>query len=61
MLAMRYLRRLAVPASETQLGLALAVSLVIMAAMLCALLWQSSVITYQRDLIRWMWNWKFSG
>ena len=58
---MRFLRRLAMPANESQLALALAVSMVVMAALLCGLLWQSSVITYQRDLIRWMWNWKFAG
>lgn len=53
---MRLLRRLAVPASESQLGLALALSLVVMALLLCGLLWQSGIILYQRDLIRWLWN-----
>ena len=58
---MRYLRSLVLPATESQLGLALAISIVFMAIMLCGLVWQSGVIVYQRDLIRWMWNWKFGG
>jgi hypothetical protein len=58
---MRLMRQLAVPASESQLAVALAISLVVMAALLCALIWESSVIMYQRDLIRWMFSWKFNG
>ena len=58
---MRLLRRLALPASENQLALALALAMVVMALMLMALLWQSNVIAYQRDLIRWMWNGKYGG
>jgi hypothetical protein len=58
---MRILRSFALPASETQLGLALAVSVVIMGLLVCALTWQSSVIVYQRDLIRVLWSWKFSS
>jgi hypothetical protein len=58
---MRILRSFALPASETQLGVALAVSVVIMGLLVCALTWQSSVIVYQRDLIRVLWSWKFSG
>jgi hypothetical protein len=58
---MRILRALRLPASEAQITLALALSLLIMSLMLCGLLWQSNLITYQRDLIRWMWNWKYSG
>ena len=58
---MRFLRRLSVPASESQLAVVLAASMIVMAMLLCGLLWQSSVIAYQRDLIRWMWSWKFVG
>jgi hypothetical protein len=58
---MRFLRSLALPAKESQLALALAVSIVFMSMLLYGLIWQSSVIVYQRDLIRWMWNWKFGG
>jgi hypothetical protein len=32
-----------------------------MAAMLMALLWQSSVIAFQQDLIRSLWSWKYVG
>jgi hypothetical protein len=49
------------PVSESQLALTLALSLVIMAAMLMALLWQSSVIAFQQDLIRSLWSWKYVG
>jgi hypothetical protein len=58
---MRFLRQLALPATESQLALALAACLVVMAALLCGVIWQSSVIVYQRDLIRWMFSWKFNG
>jgi hypothetical protein len=58
---MRLLRRLAVPATESQLGIALAVSMVLIAGLLCALLWQSNVIAGQRDQIRWLWDMRFGG
>jgi len=58
---MRILRTLRLPASETQVTLALVVSLVIMSLLLCGLVWQSNLIAYQRELIRWMWNWKYAG
>lgn len=52
---MRMLRRLTVPASESQMAIALGFSLLTMSLMLCAILWQSNVITFQRDLIRVIW------
>jgi len=58
---MRLLRSLSSPASETQLGIALGFSIVMMALLLCGLMWQSNVIVYQRDLIRSLWSWKFGG
>jgi hypothetical protein len=58
---MNFLRRLSVPASESHLGLALGLSMVIMAMLLCAVLWQSNIIVTQRDLIRWLWNLKTGG
>ena len=58
---MKLLRRLTVPASESQLAVVLSVSMVVMALLLYAVLWQSSVISYQRDLIYWLWNSKFHG
>ena len=55
------LRRLAVPANESQMAVALAISVLAMSLMLWAILWQSDVIAYQRELIRWLWSWKFGG
>ena len=55
------LRRLAVPATESQMAVALAISVVAMSLMLWAILWQSDVIAYQRDIIRWIWSWKYGG
>ena len=58
---MRLLRRLAVPATESQMAVAVAFSVVGMSLMLWAILWQSDVIAYQRELIRWLWSWKYGG
>jgi hypothetical protein len=52
----RLLRRLSVPAGDSQLALALALAALAMSLMLWAILWQSNVIVYQRDLIRWLWT-----
>jgi hypothetical protein len=48
--------RLKVDASETQMGLALGVAAVGMGLMLWAIIWQSNIIAYQRDLLKWMWS-----
>lgn len=58
---MRLLNRLKLPASESQLGITLAVSLVFLAAMLLCLLWQANVIAYQQEIIRYLWNLKNAG
>ena len=55
------LRRLAVPANESQMAVALAISVVGMSLMLWAIIWQSDVIAYQRDIIHWLWSWKSGG
>ncbi len=55
---MRFLSRLKGPASESQLGITLAVSLVFLAAMLLCLMWQANIIAYQQEIIRWLWNLK---
>jgi len=55
----RAFRRLSEPASESHLGIALAVAAVTLAIMLWAVIWQSDVIIYQRDLIREMWGASF--
>ena len=57
----RSIRRLNVPASDSHLGLGLAVAAVAMALMLWAIIWQSNIIVYQRDIIRWMWEAKIGG
>jgi hypothetical protein len=57
----RFLRRLKVPASESQLALTLAVSLVFMAALLLCLLWQANVIAFQQEIIRSLWSSKNAG
>ncbi len=54
-------RRLTVPATESHLAVALGLCAVTMGLMLWAILWQSDVIAYQRDVIRWMWSWKYGG
>jgi hypothetical protein len=50
----RYIRQLSVPATESHLALGLGVAAIAMALMLWAIVWQSNVIAYQRDLIHWM-------
>lgn len=54
-------RRMKVPATESQLAVALGLCAVTMGLMLWVILWQSDVIAYQRDVIRWMWSWKYGG
>ena len=58
---MKLMLHLGEPASESQLGLALTVAAVVMGLMLCAIMWQSSIIGSQRDLIQWLWSAKFGG
>lgn len=58
---MKLLSRLKIPATESQLALTLAVSLVMMAAMLLGILWQANVINFQKELIRALWNSKYAG
>jgi hypothetical protein len=58
---MKLFRDLGEQASESQLGLALIVAAVTMGLMLCAIVWQSSVIGLQRDVIQWMWSVKYGG
>ena len=58
---MPLIRRLAVPASESQMAMALGICAVAMGLMLWAILWQSDIIAYQRDVIRWMWSWKYGS
>jgi hypothetical protein len=50
-----------VPASESQLTIALVLCMLIMALLLCGIMWQSGVISYQRDLIRVLWDNRSGG
>jgi hypothetical protein len=58
---MKLFRRLGEPVSESQLALALTVAAVTMALMLGAIMWQSSIIESQRNVIQWMWSAKYGG
>jgi hypothetical protein len=54
---MTYLRRMmAIPATESQMAVGLGLSLVMMSLMLWGLLWQSEIITYQRTVIKFLFN-----
>ena len=57
----RFLRRLSVPTGESHLAMALALAAATMGLMLCAIVWQSNIILYQRDIIRRMWNAHLGG
>ena len=59
--SMRLLRRLSIPASESQMAVALCLCAVSMGLMLWMIMWQTDVIVYQRDVIRWMWTSRFGG
>jgi len=58
---MKLMLRLDQPVSKSQLGLALVVAAVVMGLMLCAIMWQSSIIGSQRDVIRWLWSVRSAG
>jgi hypothetical protein len=58
---MKLFLRVGEPVSESRLAVVLIVAAVTMALMLCAILWQSSIIESQRDVIRWMWSAKFGS
>jgi hypothetical protein len=48
--------KLKIPASESQLSLALGLSVLVMSALLWAILWQSNIIAQQRESIRYLWS-----
>jgi hypothetical protein len=52
----RVFRRLNEPATESHMGIALALAAVTLAFMLWAIIWQADVIVYQRDLIKDLWG-----
>jgi hypothetical protein len=48
--------KMKIPASESQLSLALGLSVLVMSALLWAILWQSNIISQQREAIRYLWS-----
>ena len=58
---MGFFRRLAIPASESQLTIALVLCMLIMALLLCGIVWQSGIINYQQELIRLLWEGRYGG
>jgi len=58
---MRFLRRLTVPASESNLTVALALCVIVMSLLLCGMMWQSGIINYQQELIRLLWQSRYGG
>ena len=48
--------KMKIPASESQLSLALGLSVLVMSALLWAILWQSNIIAQQRESIRYLWS-----
>ncbi len=59
---MNWIRRLALlPARESQMGLALALCMLVTAGLLWAVLWQANIIVEQRDLIRQLWTWRYGS
>lgn len=48
----KWVRRLSVPASESQLSIALVFALVVMSFLLWGVIWQAGVISHQREVIR---------
>ena len=50
------MKRLTIPATESQLSVALALSVLVMSLLLWGLLWQSNIISQQREAIRYLWS-----
>jgi hypothetical protein len=58
---MKVFRRLAIPASESQLTVALVLCMLLMAVLLCGIVWQSGIINSQREMIRLLWEGRYGG
>lgn len=59
---MAWFRRvLRLPASETHMGVVLALCVLTMGIMSIALLWQAQIIANQRESIQWLERLKFGG
>jgi hypothetical protein len=51
-----FFRRWSIPATESQLSVALALSVLVMSGLLWGILWQANIIAQQREAIRWLWS-----
>jgi len=49
-------QKLKIPASESQLSIALGLSVLVMSGLLWGLLWQANIIAQQREAIRYLWS-----
>jgi hypothetical protein len=58
---MKLFRRLTIPASESQLTVALVLSMLLLAVLLCGIVWQSGIINSQREMIRLLWEGRYGG
>jgi len=54
-------RKLRIPATESNLGLVLSLCVVTMGLMSIALVWQAQVISGQREVIQWLEKARFGG
>jgi hypothetical protein len=54
-------RKLRIPATESNLGLVLSLCVVTMGLMSIAIVWQAQVIAGQREVIQWLEKARFGG
>lgn len=54
-------RKLRIPATESNLGLVLSLCVVTMGLMSIALVWQAQIIAGQREVIQWLEKARFGG
>jgi hypothetical protein len=54
-------RKLRIPATESNLGLVLSLCVVTMGLMSIALVWQAQIIAGQREVIQWLERARFGG
>jgi hypothetical protein len=57
----RLIRKLRIPASQSSMGVVLALCIVTMGLMSVALMWQAQIIANQREAIQWLETLKFGG
>lgn len=57
----RLLQGFRAPATESQIGIVLGFSIVMLSLMMCVIVWQAQVISQQAELIRWLRTLKLGG